>query len=146
MTEPDMAAAQREAAAGIPALLDVNRLDPTNVEAVKATWRAYFALPMWLFVARGTVEQPSPFIVVLDERPTLLVFSDADGAKSAAIALGVPEAEASMILAVPTAGVVDWAVTFVQLGVLDIQVDRQLGGFIAPLQMLPAIRANLDAP
>lgn len=143
MTEPDQAEAQRASAAGIPALLAANRADPTDVEAVKATWRAYLALPMWLFVARGPDTQPSPFIALLDERPTLLMFSDAAGARAAAMALGIPEAEAAKILAVPAAAAVDWAASFAALGVLDIQVDRHLGGFIAPLQMLPAIRAGL---
>ena len=144
MTEPDQAAAQRAAAAGIPALMEAVRAAPQDVQAVKAVWRAFFALPMWLFIARGTLDAPSPFVAVLNERPTLLMFSDAEGAKSAGIALGLPEEEAALMLAVPAAAAVDWAASFTAHGVLDIQVDRHLGGFIAPLQMLPAIRANLD--
>lgn len=141
--EPPAAAAQREAAAGIPALMEAVRAAPTDTDTVKAAWRAYLALPMWLFVARGTDDQPSPFVVVLDERPTLLMFSDAAGARSAAIALGLPEEEASKVLAIPVEHAVDWAASFAAHGVLDLQVDRHLGGFIVPLPALPAIRAGL---
>lgn len=141
--EPPAAAAQREAAAGIPPLVEAVRAAPTDTEAVKAAWRAYLALPVWLFVARGTDDQPSPFVVVLDERPTLLVFSDAGGARAAAIALGLPAEEASNIIAIPTGHAVEWAASFAAHGVLDLQVDRHLGGFIVPLAALPAIRASL---
>ena len=145
MTEPDRAAAQLAAAAGIPALMEAVRATPQDVEAVKAVWRAFFALPMWLFIARGADDQPSPFVAVLNERPTLMMFSDAVGARAAGMALGLPEAEASKILAIPTVSAADWAASFTAHGVFDIQLDRHLGGFIVSLQMLPGIRANLGA-
>lgn len=143
MTTPPSAEAQKAAAAVLPDLLEAVRADPTDVEAAKAFWRAYLALPMWLFVARGTPDAPTPFVVVLENRPTLLVFSTAQGAKESALALGLPEEEASLILAVPTASAVDWAAQHQQSGVVNLQLDRHLDGFVVPLASLGAIRAGV---
>ncbi len=143
MVEPDSAAAQRLAAEPIPALLAAVREVPTDVERVKAFWRAYLALPMWLFIARGGLEQPAPYMVVFDGRPTLLVFSTAEGAKSAGIALGLTPEEASMVLAMPSAQAVDWLASAAERGVVDRQVDRHLGGFIVPITAPPQIRSSL---
>lgn len=143
MTTPDLAEAQIAAAAPIPALLTAVRDDPEDVERVKAFWRAYLALPLWLFIARGTSEAPAPFIAVLDERPTLLVFSSAQGAQAAGIAAGLPPEEAAMLLAIPASNAVDWVAAAAGHGVLDLQVDRHLGGFIVPITAPPQIRASL---
>jgi len=143
MAEPDTAEAQRLAAAPIPELLAAVKADPGDVERVKAFWRAYLALPMWLFIARGSTDEPAPYMVVLDGRPTLLVFSSATGARAAGIALGLPPEEASMVLAMPAAQAVDWLASAAARGVLDLQVDRDLGGFIVPITAPPQIRDNL---
>ena len=143
MAEPDAAAAQKVAAEPIPGLLAAVRENPTDVERVKEFWRAYLALPMWLFIARGTQEQPLPLVLVFDERPTLLVFSAAEGAKAAGVAAGLTEEEASLILAMPTEHAVDWAADAAQRGIIDLQVDRHLGGFIVPVTAPRQIRANL---
>lgn len=145
MTAPDMAEAQIAAAAPIPALLAAVREDQGDLERIKAFWRAYLALPMWLFIARGTSEAPAPFIAVLDERPTLLVFSSAQGAEAAGLAAGLPKEEASLLLAIPTPHAVDWVAAAAGHGVLDLQVDRHLGGFVVPIDAPVRIRASLAA-
>lgn len=143
MPAPDLAEAQVAAAAPLPALLAAVKEDPADVERVKAFWRAYLALPMWLFIARGTAEAPEPFMAVIDGRPTLLVFSSASGAQAAGMAAGLSQEEAALILAVPGAHAVDWVASAAQRGVLDLQVDRHLGGFIVPVTAVPRIRAEL---
>lgn len=143
MAEPDAAAAQRLAAEPIPGLLAAVREDPSDVERVKEFWRAYLALPMWLFIARGTQEQPLPLVLVFDDRPTLLVFSSAEGAKAAGIAAGLSDDEASLVLTMPTEHAVHWAADAAQRGILDLQVDRHLGGFTVPVTAPRLIRARL---
>ncbi|MGN6326609.1 hypothetical protein [Pseudolysinimonas sp.] len=144
MTEPDDSAAQAESAALIPPLLEAARAAGTEGDGIaeqRALWRAVFALPRWLFIARGGLEEPRPFIGETPDGPTLFAFTE--GARAQRFAteqLHLPEEEAGLVLAIPTASAVDWVVGFGEYGVTRIMFDD---AFFAPLGNLLPIRADV---
>jgi hypothetical protein len=144
--EPTFEDAQRAAAADLPELLRATRgaADPA---ANKAFWAAYFRLPAWITIARGTTEAPAPFVVVADERPTLLVFSSAEAAAATGRAAGLPEEEARRLLAVPMPAAADWVASLAAHGIRAVQFEAHLGGgIVAPIENLPRMRADLLGP
>jgi len=108
-------------------------------------WAAVLALPQWLFIARGGMERPQPFIGVFPQGPMLCAYTTPDRAREGALAMGLPEEEAGLVLAVPAEGIVDWAASFQQHGVFGITFDHPRLGFFSPLANLPGIRDWLAA-
>ena len=143
VSEPSFDEAQRAAAAQLPELLNATR-GATDRDANKAFWAAYFQLPAWITIARGTTDAPAPFVVVAGETPTLLVFSSAEAARTVGIAAGLPEDEASRLLAVPMPAAVDWVTSLAAHGIRAVQFEAQLGGgIVAPIENLSRMRADL---
>jgi len=144
VTQPDDAEAQDAAAALIPPLLALARAggDETDgVTAQRALWGAVFALPRWLFVARGGEDEPRPFIGVPDEIPTIFAFTTGTRARAFAVdRLGLPEEEAGLMLAIRTASAVEWVAGFAEHGVQRIMFDDE---FFAPIGNLIPIRDDL---
>ena len=141
--DADPTAAQREAAAPLPEMLRA-AMSVRDSQLMLAFWNAYFRLPRWLLISRGSPQQPSPFVIVADDKPTILVFSDAAGAQEFGVAAGLTEQEASTIMAVPMPAAVDWVSSFVQFGVQLVRFDAHVdGGVVQPLANLPAMRADL---
>jgi hypothetical protein len=144
VSRPDDAEAQETAAALVPPLLAAARTAGTEADGItaqRALWAAVFALPRWLFVARGAEEEPRPFIGVPDEIPTIFAFTT--GARARAFALdrlGLPEEEAGLMLAIPTASAVEWVAGFAEHGVQRIMFDDE---FFAPIGNLLPIREDL---
>lgn len=139
--------AQADAAAELPALLQAVRAADAGPDERLAFWSAIFGLPHWIFIARGSADRPSPFVVYAgaDGRtPTLLAFSHPKDAVDVARAAGLPAAEAEQVLAVPMPGAVDWAVSLAESGVQAVQFEAQdAGGLVVPIHQLPQMRADL---
>jgi hypothetical protein len=136
-------AAQRAAAAALPGLLRTAMESKARPD-VLAFWNAYFRLPHWLLIARGEEGNISPFVVVARDKPTVLVFSDAEAAKAIGIAAGLPEAEASKLIALPLPGAIEFVASFAQHGVQAVQFDAHVdGGIVIPIGNLPPMRADL---
>lgn len=136
-------AAQRTAAAPLPGLLRA-AMESKSTPQILAFWNAYFRLPHWLLIARGEEGNISPFVVVTRDRPTVLVFSDAEVAKSVGIAAGLPEAEASKLIALPLPGAIEFVASFARHGVQAVQFDPHVdGGIVIPIGNLPQMRADL---
>jgi hypothetical protein len=144
VTQPDDAEAQDAAAALIPPLLALARAggpEADGIAAQRALWAAVFALPRWLFVARGAEDEPRPFIGVPDDIPTLFAFTTGARARDfASDRLGLPEDEAGLMLAIPTASAVEWVAGFAEHGVERITFDDE---FFAPIGNLLPIRDDL---
>jgi hypothetical protein len=139
-------AAQRAAAAAIPALLRAAHGSAARPD-ILAFWNAYFRLPHWLLIAQGEEGGISPLVVVAGGRPTVLVFSDAEAAKATGIAAGLSEPEASRLIALPLPGAIDLVASFGQHGVLAVQFDAHVdGGIVIPIGNLPQMRADLLGP
>jgi len=105
-----------------------------------ALWAEVFALPQWIFIARGGLERPQPYIGVFPQGPMLCAYTTPDRAREGALAMGLPEEEAGLVLAVPAEGIVDWAASFQQHGVVGITFDHPRLGFFSPLANLLPIR------
>jgi hypothetical protein len=143
MTVPDDAEAQREAAALLPPLIErAKAAGLGDREAQRALWRAVYALPRWLFIARGEDDAPRPYVSADPEGATIQAFSDGMLLREWALAHGLPEDEAGRVIAVPTAGAADWVVSFADHGVQRIMFD---GTFFAPLGNLLPIRDDIAA-
>jgi len=137
---------QRAAAAAIPELLRAARGSAARPD-ILAFWNAYFRLPHWLLIARGEEGSISPFVVVAHEKPTMLVFSDAESATRIGLAAGLSESEASMLIALPMPGAIDLVASFAQHGVQAVQFDAHVeGGIVIPIGNLPQMRLDLLGP
>lgn len=108
-------------------------------------WAAVFDLKEWLFIARGGMKQPQPFIGVFPQGPMLCAFTTADRARAGALAMGLPEEEAGLVLSIPSEGIAEWVASFQQHGVFGITFDHPQLGFLSPLANIIAIRDAVTA-
>jgi hypothetical protein len=132
---------QRAAAAVIPPLIE--RAQSAGVgdrEAQRALWRAVYALPRWLFLARGEDDAPRPYMTADPEGTTIHAFSDGMLLRDFALRQGIPEAEAGRVLAIPTVSAPEWVASFAEQGVQRVMFDGQ---FFAPLGNLLPIRDDV---
>lgn len=112
---------------------------PSDVAAQEKLWRAVFALPTWIFVARGTDEEPSPYAATTDSGPAIFAFSTADRAAAGAASFGIPAEEANRLLAVPLPDAAAWVASFAEVGVESLVFDAPQLGAMAPLGNLAAM-------
>ena len=113
---------------------------PESFAAMDGLWRAVYALDHWIFIARGTDNQPGPYAGELPQGPMLFAFTTGERAKTAALGAGLSEEEASRLLAVPLPSAIEWAATFSAVGVKGIAFDLPTAGFFAPLENLIPMR------
>jgi hypothetical protein len=118
----------------------VLRAEPESFAAMDALWRAVYGLERWIFIARGTDEAPGPYAGVLEQGPMLFAFTTGERARSAALAAGLSEDEASRLLAVPLPAAIEWAASFSAVGVQGIAFDVPAAGYFAPLTNLVPMR------
>ena len=123
----------------IDAAAAVSIASPEDPAAQEALWRAVFALEKWIFIARGSDDEPSPFAAPVEGGPAIFAFSTADRAVAAAAGFGIPEAEAGRLLAVPLPGAAGWVASFAEVGVASMVFDAPAIGATAPLTNLAAM-------
>ncbi|WP_066043834.1 hypothetical protein [Herbiconiux solani] len=116
------------------------RAEPESFAAMDNLWRAVYGLEHWIFIARGTLEQPAPYAGQLPQGPMLFAFTTAERAKSAALGAGLSDEEASTLLAIPLPSAIEWAATFAAVGVKGIAFDLPEAGYFAPLENLVPMR------
>ncbi len=113
--------------------------------AMDALWRAIYGLDRWIFIARGTDDQPGPYVGELPQGPMILAFTTGERARNAALGMGLSEDEASRLLAVPLPSAIEWAATFSSVGVVGIAFDLPAAGYFAPLGNLVPMRDYMAA-
>ncbi|WP_368496995.1 hypothetical protein [Herbiconiux sp. A18JL235] len=118
---------------------------PESFAAMDALWRAVYALDRWIFIARGTDDQPGPYAGELPQGPMLFAFTTGERARSAALGMGLSEDEVSRLLAVPLPAAIEWAATFASVGVKGIAFDIPTAGYFAPLTNLVPMRDYMAA-
>ncbi|MFB2554880.1 hypothetical protein [Herbiconiux liangxiaofengii] len=116
------------------------REQPDSFAAMDNLWRAIYSLERWIFIARGTLDQPAPYAGELPQGPMLFAFTTGERAKTAALGAGLSEEEASMLLAIPLPSAIEWAASFSAVGVKGIAFDLPAAGFFAPLENLVPMR------
>jgi hypothetical protein len=110
-------------------------------------WRAVFALPRWVFIAR-TLENGTrqPLAVIDDEhRPMMLAFTSAARAHAAAERRGALDGTTEVV-GVPPIAVVEGFEQYARSGVQGIVFDEGSTGFSLPLKQLPSLHAAVGAP
>ncbi len=117
---------------------------PEDVDAQERLWRAVFSLERWVFIARGGDDEPTPFALSTDEGPVIFAFSTAERARSAGIGFGVPDHEASRLLAVPLPSAAAWVASYAESGVEALVFDAPTIGAMAPLSNLAAMAVYIS--
>ncbi|WP_258524710.1 hypothetical protein [Microbacterium sp. SMR1] len=134
---PELIEALDEAAAA-------SKASPADAAVQERLWRAAFALDRWLFIARGSDDEPTPFALRSDEGAVIFAFSTADRAHEAALGFGLPEEEASRLLAVPLPSAAAWVASYAEAGVEAMVFDAPGNGAMAPLTNLAAMAVYIS--
>lgn len=112
---------------------------PEDAAAQQKLWRAVFSLDKWIFIARGTDTEPTPFAGMTESGPSIFAFSTAERAIRAAAGFGIPAEEADRLLAVPLPGASGWVASHAEVGVEAMVFDAGAIGAFTPLQNLAAM-------
>ncbi|MCZ4068222.1 hypothetical protein O1W71_11120 [Microbacterium sp. H37-C3] len=121
-----------------------SKASPADAAVQERLWRAAFALDRWLFIARGSDDEPTPFALRSDEGAVIFAFSTADRAHEAALGFGLPEEEASRLLAVPLPSAAAWVASYAEAGVEAMVFDAPGNGAMAPLTNLAAMAVYIS--
>jgi len=127
-----------EAVAAIDAAAAASMAAPDDRAAQEGLWRAVFALERWIFIARGTEEQPTPFAATTEQGPAIFAFSTPERALEAAAGFGIPSEETRM-LTVPMPDAAGWVASYAESGVESMVFDAPVIGAMAPLANLAAM-------
>ncbi|WP_454729211.1 hypothetical protein [Cellulosimicrobium protaetiae] len=138
------------------AVAELDRLDEAvraapagDTTAQIALWRQATRLETWFFIARGPEDRPRPYAVGAAQGPMVCLYSSADRAREAAVALGVVgEGAAVPLLAVPVPDAIDYVASFGAAGVVGVTLDNPRIGHHVPLANLGLLTAWAaeDAP
>ncbi|CAL4860589.1 hypothetical protein [Microbacterium sp. MM2322] len=140
---PDPSASQLDPDAALVAAIDAaagpSMAAPDDREAQERLWRAVFALDKWIFIARGTDEQPTPFAATTPQGPAIFAFSTPERAQDAAAGFGIPKEEVDRLPAVPLPDAAGWVASYAESGVASMVFDAPVIGAMAPLSNLAAM-------
>lgn len=111
-----------------------------------ALWRQVTGLEHWFFIARGSAEQPRPYVVAAEQGPMICLYSSAARAKDAAGSLGLVDAEggAAPLFGVPMPAAIDYVASFGQAGVVAVTLDHPRLGHFIPLANLGLLKGWLE--
>ena len=133
-----------ELIAELDAAAAASREAPEDVAVQERLWRAAFGLGRWLFLARGSDDEPTPFALRTDDSAVIFAFSTANRAHEAALGFGLPEDEASRLLAVPLPEAAAWVASYAEAGVDALVFDAPVNGAMAPLSNLAAMAVYIS--
>ena len=138
------------------AVAELDRLDEAvraapagDTTAQIALWRQATRLDTWFFIARGPEDRPRPYAVGAAQGPMVCLYSSADRAREAAVALGVVGEGAGVpLLGVPVPDAIDYVASFGAAGVVGVTLDNPRIGHHVPLANLGLLMAWAaeDAP
>lgn len=131
------------------AVAELDRLDEAvraapagDTTAQMALWRQTTRLETWFFIARGPEDRPRPYAVGAAQGPMVCLYSSADRAREAAVALGVAgEGAAVPLLGVPMPHAIDYVASFGAAGVVGVTLDHPRIGHHVPLANLGLLAA-----
>jgi hypothetical protein len=130
-------------------LAELDRLDaacqaaPGDIDAQIRLWQAVASLEHWVFINRGTAEQPRPYALAAEAGQMLCLYSSAERAQAAAIANGLVQAgEPVPLFQIPLPAAIDWALALGERGVAGVTVDYPQLGAWSPLPNLARLRQD----
>ncbi len=119
------------------------RAAPQEIEPQIALWSAICSLDEWVFVNRGTAEQPRPYALAAEAGHLVCIYSTPERARAGAIANGlVAEGEAVPMFSTPLPAALDWVLGLAGAGVSGATVDYPQLGAWTPLPNLARFRQN----
>lgn len=139
MSEEPRLSPAPELVAAIDAAAGPSMAAPDDRAAQERLWRAVFALEKWIFIARGTDEEPTPFAASTEQGPAIFAFSTPERAQAAAAGFGIPPEETGRLLAVPMPDAAGWVASYAEAGVESMVFDAPAIGAMAPLANLAAM-------
>ncbi|MFC7430406.1 MULTISPECIES: hypothetical protein [unclassified Agrococcus] len=124
----------------IDGLAAASRDAPGDPAAAAALWRAVLGLDRWICIARGSDDQPTPFLATFTQGPMLLAFTTAERARVGGLSVGLAQEEVGRLLAVPLPAAIEWAASYEQGGVHGLLLDQGTTGAFTPLANLVPMR------
>ena len=128
-------------------LAELDRLDaavgaaPSDIGAQIRLWQAVAALDHWVFINRGTPENPRPYAIAADAGQMLCIFSSASRAQQSARGSGLVSAgDAVPLFSIPLPAAIDWVLAFGPHGVVGVTIDYPQLGAWSPLSNLTQLR------
>lgn len=121
------------------------RAEPQSFAAMDGLWRAVYGLERWIFIARGSQDDPKPYAGELSPGPMVFAFTTAERALEGGRSVGLGDEEASLLLAVPMPGAIEWVASFAGSGIAGIAFDVPSAGYYAPLTNLLPMRDHMTA-
>ncbi|HMR56168.1 MAG TPA: hypothetical protein PKK67_09000 [Cyclobacteriaceae bacterium] len=122
-----------------------------GIPELNELWGNVFLLQNWLFIARGPVNQPQPYIAsradVCNGQDMIRAFTDDQKLTAFAHENKLVEADGSVrSLAIPVQSVVSWLEGFGQYGIYGVwfNSDTKSQGFYSPLVQLRPVKDHLD--
>jgi hypothetical protein len=122
-----------------------------GIHELNELWGHTFLLTEWHFIARGTLENPAPYIAsradVCEGKNMIRAFTDAEKLKAFARENNLFKDDSSLrILTIPTANIITWLQGFERHGVHGIwfNSNTESHGYYSPLTQLQAIKNYLD--
>jgi hypothetical protein len=129
------------------------KTNATNVapEHFNRLFAATFALPNWLFIARGEAPNFNPYVAsaagTAEGRQMIRAFTDGKRLHRFATENGLLDASGqALTLTIPTAGVIEYLEQFEQYGVYGVWFNSDSGsdGYFTPLKQLRVIKHHLE--
>lgn len=127
----------------------IQRVNPL-MEDMDALFSAAFALPEWLFIARGELPNVNPYIAanaeVADGKQMIRAFTDSTRLQRFAQENNLTDADGSaQMLSIPTKGIVEYLEQFIEYGVHGVwfNSDSVSDGFFIPIKQLQPIKDHL---
>jgi hypothetical protein len=128
-------------------LAELDQLDaavrsaPGDIGAQIKLWQAVAALEHWVFINRGTAENPRPFAIAGDAGQLLCIYSSASRAQQSARDSGLVSADDSVpLFSIPLPAAIDWALGLGPYGVTGVTIDYPQLGTWSPLPNLAGLR------
>lgn len=117
------------------------RAAPDEIDPQIRLWQAVASLERWVFINRGTDDEPRPYALAAQPGNLLCVYSSGTRAQEAAYANGLVPPDATVsLLAVPVPAAIDWVIAFGERGVVGVALDYPRLGSWVPLPNLARFR------
>ena len=126
---------------------ELDRLDaavgaaPSDIGTQIRLWQAVAALEHWVFINRGTSENPRPYAIAADAGQMLCIFSSATRAQQTARGSGLVSGDDPVpLFSIPLPAAIDWALALGPYGVAGVTIDYPQLGTWSPLPNLAGLR------
>lgn len=122
-----------------------------GIPQLNELWGHTFLLKEWLFINRGTLAEPSPYIAsradVCEGKHMMRAFTDEQKLMSFVNENNLESNGVPFLLSIPTQNIIPWLQGFARQQVFGIwfNSDIRSNGYYSPLAQLPIIKNYLES-